>query len=72
MSPHSNIPCPNKCEETLRNYPEELHIENVVLKEKIVDLSAHETKLKIKWEEENIVEQVAHQREQFNRFIPQK
>ena len=57
---------------TLRKSLKELHIENVTLKEKIVDLSAHEFDLKIKWEKEKMAEQVAHHKELFKRFITQK
>ena len=68
----SSTPFKDKDVETLRKSLEELHVENVTLKEKIVDLSAHESDLIIKWEEEKVAEQIAQHKQLFKRFIPQK
>ena len=51
---------------------EELHGEIFTLRERIITLSVHESVLKAKWENERIYEQVAHQKEQFKRFVPQR
>ena len=51
---HSDTPSQENCEETLRKSLEELHVGNVILKEKIDALSTHESKLKVTWEKEKI------------------
>ena len=68
----SSIPCQDDRVETLNKSLEELHAENVGLKEKIVTLFAHESNLKIKWEKEHVTDKIAHERKQFKRLIPQK
>ena len=65
-------PLKDKDVETLRRSLEELQVENVTLKERIVYLSVHESKQKIKWEEEKVAQQITQHKELFKRFIPQK